>query len=45
VDAVIKESRWITASETALTVGINYGSAFAIIHDLSHHKVCARWAP
>jgi hypothetical protein len=42
---MIKENRQIMLSVTALTVGIYYKSAFAIIHDdLSYHKVGARWA-
>ena len=38
VDALIKDSRWITASKITLTVGISYGSAFATVNnDLSYH--------
>jgi hypothetical protein len=46
VNALIKGNRRITAREIALTVGISYRSTFAIEHhDLSYHKVCARWVP
>jgi hypothetical protein len=46
VDALIKENRQIAISEIALTVGISYGSAFAIVHShLSYHKICARRIP
>jgi hypothetical protein len=41
---MIKENRQIMLSVIALTVGISYKSAFAIIHDdLGYHKACARW--
>ena len=46
LDTLIKEDRWIIVSEIVLTVGISYGSAFAIIHNnLGYHKICARCVP